>query len=304
MRFSVWPDPTRPYADVAAIAAACDNGRWHACYLPDHFMPNGPDATPLAGPMQEGLTTLAALAASTTTLRLGLLVASATYRHPAVYAKALTAIDHISGGRVIAGMGAGWQENEHASYGIALGSITERIDRFAEYVAIVDGMLTSDRTTFVGSYFHVHDAPNEPRPVQARVPILLGVRGKRRTMAIAARHAQVWNAWTSPSALAELNADVDRHCEAIGREPSTLVRSTQGLVFLSNDESWLAQHRSDDPARPTLVGTPAELVDVVAAYEAAGCDELIVPCFTLGEVTRALETLGLFETEVAVHFRR
>ena len=149
----------------------------------------------------------------------------------------------ISGGRAIAGLGAGWQENEHASYGIALGSITERIDRFAEYVAVVASMLANETTTFEGAHYQLHDAPCDPRPVQAPLPILLGVRGQRRTMAIAAEHASIWNAWTSPDALGELNGVLDGHCEAQGRDPATISRTTQALLFLSTDEEWLAPHR-------------------------------------------------------------
>jgi alkanesulfonate monooxygenase SsuD/methylene tetrahydromethanopterin reductase-like flavin-dependent oxidoreductase (luciferase family) len=299
MRFSVWPTPTVPFEETAAIVAACEERGWHAAYFADHFMPNAPDATPLRGDTLESLAVLSALAARTTTIRLGTLVAAATYRHPAVFAKAITALDRISGGRAIAGLGAGWQENEHASYGIRLGSITERIDRFDEYVAIVRSLLTEGTTTFEGSYFSLHDAPCDPGPVQSPLPILLGVSGRRRTMGIAARDAQVWNAWTTPELLAECNDVLDRHCEAIGRDPTTLVRTTQALVFLSTDEAWLASKRETPRS---MVGTPAEMTEIVGRYEAAGCDELIVPCFTLGDRTRSLETLQLFDEEVAQHF--
>ena len=299
MRFSIWPEPSRPFEEIARLTTVCEQMGWHAAYFADHFMPNGPDATPLRGEMLEAVTVLGALAARTSTIRLGPLVASATYRHPAVFAKMITAIDRVSGGRAIAGMGAGWQENEHASYGITLGTITERIDRFQEYVAIVHGMLTEETTTFEGAYFQVRDAPCDPRPVQSPLPILLGVRGKRRTMAIAAKHAQVWNAWTLPEDLKELNAVLDRHCEAVGRDPATLARSTQALVFLSTDEGWLAERRG----RPmTIAGTPAEVTEIVAGYESAGCDELIVPAFTLGPTPRAIETVQLFDAEVRSHF--
>src|SRR5271154_6612611 len=111
-------------------------------------MPNAPDATPMRGDMLESLTTLAALAASTSRIRLGTLVASATYRHPAVFAKAFATLDQRSNGRTIVGLGAGWQENEHASYGIDLGSIVERVSRFEEYVEIVASLLSQETTTF------------------------------------------------------------------------------------------------------------------------------------------------------------
>lgn len=302
MRFSVWPNPDRPYEDIAAIVTACERLDWHAAYFADHFMPNGPDATPLRGDSLEATTVLAALATATSRIRLGTLVASATYRHPTVFTKAMTALDRISQGRAIVGMGAGWQENEHASYGIELGSITERIDRFSEYVAVVHSMLANEQTSFSGSYYAVRDAPNDPRPVQSPPPILLGVRGKRRTMAIAAQYASVWNAWTSPEDLRECNAVLDGHCEAIDRDPGSIARSTQALVFLSRDEAWLKPHREGGAGRAVIVGTPEEVVEIVGRYQAAGCDELIIPCWTLGGSAKCLETLDLFSAEVAHHF--
>ena len=300
MRFSIWPNASRPFEEIAAIVAACERRGWHAAYVADHFMPNAPDATPLRGDTLEALAVLSALAATTERIGLGTLVAAATYRHPAVFAKALSALDRISGGRAIAGLGAGWQENEHASYGIELGSITERIDRFDEYVTVVRSMLRDETTTFEGSYYALHDAPCDPRPVQPALPILLGVRGRRRTMAIAARDADVWNAWTTPGVLAECNEVLDGHCEAIGRDPATLSRSTQALLYLSTDESWLAGHRD---APNAIVGTPAEVADIVGQYHDARCDELIVPCFNLGELGRTLETLELLHEEVALQFQ-
>ena len=162
-------------------------------------------------------------------------------------------------------------------------------------------MLTEATTTFEGGHFSLHDAPCDPRPLQSPLPILLGVRGKRRTMAIAARHASIWNAWTTPEDLAECNAVLDGHCASIGRDPATIERSTQALLFLSTDESWLAQHR-EGAGRASIVGTPPEVAEIVGRYEAAGCDELIIPCFTLGGLERCVETLELFSAEVAHHF--
>jgi alkanesulfonate monooxygenase SsuD/methylene tetrahydromethanopterin reductase-like flavin-dependent oxidoreductase (luciferase family) len=222
VRFSVWPNANRSYAEIVEIVAASEARGWHAAYMADHFMPNAPDTTPLRGDTLEALAVLGALAATTSRIRLGTLVAAATYRHPAVFAKAMTAIDQVSGGRAIAGLGAGWQENEHASYGIELGTISERIDRFDEYVRVVRSMLREETTTFEGTRYALRDAPNDPRPVQAALPILLGVKGRRRTMAIAARDAELWNAWTTPDALAECNAVLDGLCDAIGRDPAPL----------------------------------------------------------------------------------
>ncbi len=296
MRFSVWPNHDRHFADTLEIVRTCESFGWHAAYYADHFMPNGPDATPLRGPVHEAIVSLGALAAGTTTIRLGTLVASATYRHPAVFAKSFVTLDHVSHGRAIVGIGAGWQENEHASYGIELGSITERIDRFDEYVQIVASMLSKETTSFSGRYYTVSDAPCEPRPVQTPPPILLGVRGAVRTMAIAARHAQIWNAWTNPEDLAKLNGVLSAHCEKIDRDPASISRSTQALVFMSTDENWLTPHRANT-ARG-VVGTPSEVLEIMAAYRDAGCDEFIVPLWNLGDTARALDTLAQFDEEV------
>ncbi len=207
-------------------------------------------------------------------------------------------IDQISGGRAIAGLGAGWQENEHASYGIELGTVGERIDRFSEYVEIVTSMLDNESTTFEGAYFSVHDAPCDPRPIQESLPVLLGVRGRRRTMAIAAEHATVWNSWCTPETLADCNGVLDAHCEAIGRDPATLERSTQALLSLSTDEAWLATRREAAGGPPAIVGNPGEVVEIVARYEASGCDELIIPTFNFGSLEQCIETIELFNTEV------
>jgi alkanesulfonate monooxygenase SsuD/methylene tetrahydromethanopterin reductase-like flavin-dependent oxidoreductase (luciferase family) len=303
MDFSVWPDNESPFGDTLAVVRACEGFHWHAAYYADHFMPNGPDETPLRGDTNEALTSLAALGAATSTIRLGTLVASATYRHPALAAKSFATLDHISNGRAIVGLGAGWQINEHASYGIELGTIGERVSRFEEYVEIVASLLHHESTTFAGTYYSFTDAPCDPRPVQADIPLLLGVRGKKRTMALAARFAGIWNAWTTPDDLAMLNDVLNQHCAAVDRDPSTLRRTTQAQVFISHDEGWLAKRRGGPAGIPVVVGTPSEVVDIMAKYQAAGCDEFIVPSWWSSGTERALETLNLFNDEVAVHFR-
>src|SRR6476659_32472 len=132
MRFSVWPGYFWPWDDVISLVEHCDATGWDGVYLADHFMPDTPDGSPAGGAVLECWSCLAALAARTSTLRLGTLVASVTYRHPATIAKAAATIDVISGGRLVLGLGAGWQINEPAAYGIELGSVTERMDRFEE----------------------------------------------------------------------------------------------------------------------------------------------------------------------------
>ena len=301
MRFSLWGAVDRPFAEVLAGALEAERRGWHAVYFADHFMPNGADATPLRGNVYEAMVTLSALAARTTSIRLGTLVASATYRHPAVAAKMFSTLDELSGGRVIVGLGAGWQENEHASYGIRLGSINERVSRFEEYVEIVASMLASESTTFQGEFYEVTGAPCDPRPVQSPPPILLGVRGEKRTMALAARYAGTWNAWTTPDDLRHLNSVLDRHCERLGRDPQRVTRSTQAMVTISTDEEFLKSRRAAGGGG--IVGTPPEVLEALAAYRDAGCQEFIVPTFGVRGADRLVEIISLLDEGVAQHLR-
>lgn len=303
MRFAIWPSPVRPYAEIHELVAHCESTGWDGAYFADHFMPNAPDTTPTDGDTLECWSVLAALAASVPRLRLAPLVTSVTYRHPAVLAKIAAAVDNISNGRLLLGVGAGWQENEHAAYGIELGTVTERLDRFEEAVQILSSMLREPRTSFAGRYFSVADAPNQPAPVQSPLPLLIGGGGERRTMRIAARYADEWNTWTSPEILEHKVGVLRRHCDAVGRDPAAIAVSTQALVFLSTDESWLAERRAATIGQPVIVGNPGEVTDIVGRYRDAGADELIIPDFTMGSLSRKKDTCDLFFEEVAVHFR-
>lgn len=187
MRFSIWPSPAQPWDDILQTAVHCERTGWDGVYIADHFMPNGPGPAPRDGDILECWSVIAALAASVPRVRLAPLVTSATYRHPAVLASIASAVDQISQGRLTLGVGAGWQENEHAAYGIELGTLRERMDRFEEAVQILRSLLSQPRTTFSGQYFQLHDAPCQPAPVQDRLPLLIGGGGERRTLRIAAR---------------------------------------------------------------------------------------------------------------------
>lgn len=297
MQFSIWPSPSESWDDILALSQHCESTGWHGVYFADHFMPNGPDDTPLDGDTIECWSVLAGLAAAVPRVKLAPLVTSVTYRHPAVLANIAAAVDHISAGRLTLGVGAGWQENEHAAYGLTLGSVRERLDRFEEACAVLRGMLDGGRTTFDGEHFSINDAPNQPEPVQQKLPLLVGGGGEKRTMRIAAEYADEWNAWTTPEQLRHKIEVMHGHCDDLGRDPDEIHVSTQGLLFLSDDEEWLADKRGDI-GRSSIVGTPEEVVEQVAAYRDAGCDELIIPGFTLGSRQRAIETCEMFMNEV------
>ena len=307
MRFINWPSTARPWGEILELAQHCEATGWDGVYLADHFMPHG-DFTPdvddtvaLDGDKLECWSVLAALAAAVPRLRLGTLVSSVTFRHPAVIANMAAAVDNISGGRLVLGIGAGWQRNEHVAYGIELGTIAERLDRFEEACAVISSLLRERRTTFEGSYYRVADAPNQPAPVQARLPMLIGGSGEKRTLRIAARYADVWNSWTTPEVLAAKVRVLHGHCEAIGRDPAAIDISTQALLFLSEDESWLATKRNIAPGR-SIVGTPSEVADIVRRYCDAGAGEIVIPD-SMEPLTSWKETCDLFMNQVVPRVR-
>ncbi len=304
MRFSIWPTAAQPWEDILEVTAHCEQTGWDGAYFADHFMPNDPaGASPVDGDMLECWSVLAALAAAVPRIRLASLVASVTYRHPAVMAKIAATVDQISHGRLTLGIGAGWQQNEHAVYGIPLGTVGERMDRFEEAVEIVVSLLGRPRTSFTGQYFHLEDAPAQPAPVQNPLPLLIGGGGEKRTLRIAAKYADEWNAWTTPELLAHKVSVLRGHCEQVGRDPAGIHVSTQALLYLSTDEEWLADKRENRIGPPLIAGTPGEVTEIIGRYRDAGADEIIIPDSTLGSMARKKDTCDLFMTEVAPAFR-
>src|SRR3954454_8565940 len=226
MHVSVLVNSNRPWDEVVRVAQTLDEAGVHAVYVPDHFMPNTEDDSIVDGPRLEAWTMLSALSQVTSSCRLGALVLGGTYRHPAVVANMVASLDTVSGGRAIAGLGAGWQVNEHTAYGLDLMSPADRSDRFEESVAVVRSLLREDRTTFEGRFFRLHDAPNNPRPLQEELPILVAGGGERRTIPMAAKYADVWHIWGTPEGYARKSARLDEACATIGRDPAEIRRAT------------------------------------------------------------------------------
>lgn len=302
MRFSIWPRPDRPWDEVLELARHCEATGWDGVYFADHFMPNTENGTPADGPILECWGVMAGLATAVPRLRLGTLVCGNTYRHPAVLAKIAATVDQISGGRLVLGIGAGWQVNEHRAYGIPLGTPKERLDWFEEACQVVSGLLRTRRTTVPGRRYQVTDAPCDPKPA-GPLPLLIGGSGERRTMRIAARWADEWNVWSTPEIMRHKVGVLRGHCHAIGRDPAEISVSTQALMYLSDDRAWLDQKREESVGRPVIMGSPSEVADIVAAYRDTGVDELIVPDWTMGSMGRRKDTCDRFITEVAAQFR-
>ncbi|MGH9170924.1 MAG: TIGR03560 family F420-dependent LLM class oxidoreductase [Acidimicrobiales bacterium] len=302
MRFAIWVATEQPWQDAAGTARLADAAGWDAIYLADHFMPNEQPAG--LGPRLEAWTALGALAAITERARLGVLVSGNTYRHPAVLANMAATTDVISGGRLVLGLGAGWQISEHDAYGIDLPEPPERLARMEEACKVVRLLLTQERSDFEGRYYRLADAPCEPKPIQARLPLLLGTSGEKLGMKIAARQADIWNCWGTPETMAAKLRVLDAHCESVGRDPATLERSTQVQLRMSDDPSLLAQWRAGETRNPSIVGTPNEIGAALSEYERLGLHEFVVPDRMLGRDTaERRDTMERFLTEVAAPFR-
>jgi F420-dependent oxidoreductase-like protein len=234
--------------------AGDDNELFSAGWNFDHFYPIlQRDRT---GPCFEGWTMLAALAGVTRRVRLGVMVTGNPYRHPALLANMAASLDVISGGRLELGIGAGWNEEESAAYGIDLPPLRERFDRLEEACAVLHLLLTEETASFDGVHYRLTDARCEPKPVQRpRPPIVIGGGGEKRTLRIAARWADQWNApGATPDVLAHKITVLHGHCADVGRDPAEIEISVQV--------------RSD--------GDPQAVADEAAALVAAGAQHVIV----------------------------
>jgi F420-dependent oxidoreductase-like protein len=296
MRFSFWPIARQSWDDVLTLARHVERTGWDGIWYADHFMPNTPDA---GDPCHEVWSTIAALAACVPRVRIGSLVAGNTYRHPAVVANIAATIDHISGGRLVLGLGAGWQENEHRAYGLEFYTVGERLRRLDEACQVIKALFSEQRANFEGRYYRLENAPLEPKPIQDPLPLMIGGGGEKVTLRIVARYADEWNVWGDVDRLRQKMSILDRHCEAVARDPAEVQRSAAVLVYLSNDPAFVKRIREEPQARPSIAGSAAELADMVAEFAHAGVDELIVPDFHMELGTAKTEFLDQFIEEVA-----
>jgi F420-dependent oxidoreductase-like protein len=231
LRFGIKTAPQyTTYADMLRVWQEADEVpiMEHA-WLFDHFMPIVGDPT---GPCLEGWTLLAAFAALTKRLRVGLMVTGNTYRHPAVLANMAATVDIISNGRLDFGIGAGWNEMEHSAYGIPLYAPGERIRRLGEACEVIRLMWTEKAPSFEGKYYQIKNAYCEPKPVQKPYPpIVIGGSGEQLTLRMVARYADIWNFVGGPVDLFQHKIQVlTEHCNAIGRDPAAIEYSIQMMV--------------------------------------------------------------------------
>lgn len=286
MKFSVWPNMTTAPSEVLDTARWADANGFHGVWYADHYMPNTGSEEIRRGDAHECWAMLPAIAAVTERVRVGSLVSPTSVHHPALLANRAATVDHISNGRMVLGLGAGWQINEHAAYGIELAPPKQRVDRFEEAIAVVRSLLDEDRTTFAGEYYTITDAPADPKPVQSPLPILVGTGG-RRMMRITARFAQEWNTWGTADSAVERRRMFVAACESVAVDPATKWTSAQALVFVTDSQSEADAILAGPAGMRSIAGTPDSLVEQLSAYEANGFDEFIIPDWNLGDSAAA-----------------
>jgi alkanesulfonate monooxygenase SsuD/methylene tetrahydromethanopterin reductase-like flavin-dependent oxidoreductase (luciferase family) len=249
------PPQHGPWADFLDVWRAADDiDIFESAWTMDHFYPLTP---PLDGTHLESWTVLAALAQATKRLRLGCMVT----------------LDHISGGRFNLGLGAGWFEPESKAYGIPLGTLKQRFDRFDEGLEVITSLLTNEHTNFSGNYYQLTNARCEPKPVQSRIPIVIGGRGPNRTLPAAARWADMWDIAgpESPATWKATSDILDQRCAAIGRDPAEIRRSVHLMWPEEADPNAMASTAADYAA----AGVDLVIFSMRAPYRAARLEPLV-----------------------------
>jgi F420-dependent oxidoreductase-like protein len=231
----------------------------------------------------EAWSVIAALARDTSRIRLGPLVTSNGYRNPALQAKIASTVDVLSGGRLTFGIGAGWYEPDYLAFGYQFGSAGDRLRRLDEAIRLILSLWTQQETTFDGSYYRAVGAVNQPTGIQTpHIPLMIGGGGERVTLRLVARYGDASNIMDAPEVLRRKYAALERHCEAVGRDYSAIRRTSTTLVIMRDrdEEARALVPPGLDFAWPGdlgaygLIGSPSTIEQRIAAYEAAGVQEL------------------------------
>lgn len=288
------PDMTAPlklgadiwnqYTDWPAFKAAhirAEELGYESLWTMDHVYPPN---KPSDGPIFEAFTVMSAIAEVTSRATISVMVASNTYRNPAMLTKIITTIDHISGGRAILGVGAGWSEHEHEGFGFEFGEGPgERLRWLREALPVMRGMLDGTRPSASGPHYGIRNVHNVPPPVQPRMPILIGGSGPRVTLRLVAEYADICNIGGSPAKVAARDRTLIEHCEAIGRDERTIersidvgvptIRDARAQAFRDRDALFAAQQHETWKNQPT--GTPEDVFEWLARYVDLGYHHLV-----------------------------
>ncbi|WP_435278203.1 LLM class F420-dependent oxidoreductase [Rhodococcus yananensis] len=302
LRIFTEPQQGASYEDLLAVAKTAERLGYGAFFRSDHYLAMNVEGLP--GPTDAWIT-LAGLARDTSTIRLGTLVTSATFRHPGPLAITVAQVDAMSGGRVEFGLGSGWFEDEHRAYGIPFPPLKERFDLLEDSLAVITGLWDTpigDTFSYDGKHVRIEDSPALPKPVQSpHPPIVMGGAGKKRTPALVAKYANEFNVpFKSVDETADLFARVGEACRAVQRDPAELTYSNALVVCCGRDDAEIAR-RADRIGRDVaelrengLAGTPAELVDKIRRYAEIGTQRIYLQVLDLAD----LEHLELIADEV------
>ena len=277
---SLWPQGAT-WDEVRDASVLIDRLGYESLWSYDHFVPLGGDPNI---PVLDGWTILSVLGALTSRVRLGILVTGVTHRNPAILAKMASTLDHISGGRVILGLGAAWNEQEHWAYGIPFGTDGERLALLDEACTVIRSLFEDEVTSFEGKHCAVHEAVLWPKPVQPRLPILIGGGGERKTLRLVARHADLWNGFGTPDVIRRKIGILREHCAVVGRDPEDIGVTANMGIIVRDSASGVRERLGeigpvagfpDYAASNQPYGTPETVARRLAEYAAAGVREII-----------------------------
>ncbi|MFF9052415.1 LLM class F420-dependent oxidoreductase [Streptomyces erythrochromogenes] len=305
LRIFTEPQQGASYETLLSVAKATEDLGFDAFFRSDHYLRMGA-ADGLPGPTDAWIT-LAGLARETRRIRLGTLMTAGTFRLPGVLAIQVAQVDQMSGGRIELGLGAGWFEEEHKAYGIPFPA--DRMSRLEEQLAIVTGLwATAPGATFdyAGDHYRLENSPALPKPVQARIPVLIGGHGAKRTPRLAARYADEFNMPFASIADSERQfGRVGEAAEQAGRRPDDLVYSNALVVCVGKDDAEVARRAAaigrdvDELKANGLAGSPAEVVEKIGAYGAAGSSRVYLQLLDLDD----LDHLELISAQVLSQLR-
>jgi alkanesulfonate monooxygenase SsuD/methylene tetrahydromethanopterin reductase-like flavin-dependent oxidoreductase (luciferase family) len=278
------------WSELRDAVLLAERSAWDSVWIDDHLLADEGDPD---DPKFEGWTTLAAVAALTSRVRLGLLVGANTFRSPGLTAKLATTLDHLSAGRAVLGLGGAWFEREHDAFGVDFGAgFGDRLDRLDEAAGLIRRLLDGERIAeHDGRYYRLHDALCMPRPIQPRLPILIGGSGPTKTLRTTARDADLWNGYGAPDAIAATSAILAQRCAEVGRPYEAIERTVTTHVVLRDDvveahRAWasiatrhgLAGRLAADGTEHglTVAGSVADVAGYLRGYRDIGIGEVIV----------------------------
>ena len=297
MKFSAWPASgswINMYKDWLHLAEHGWNGRWSM----DHFM------SPIdshENPVSESFTALSALSALIPEIKIGTMVTGNTYRHPGVLAKMAVNIDHISEGRFTLGIGCGWQEIEHKSFGIPFPSVPERVKMLDESAQVLSELLSGKKISFSGNYYQFDDAKISPAPFQSKIPLLIGGGGEKVTLRTVAQYADAWNIWARPSFFKKKLDVLEEHCYKMNRDPNTIHKTVAINIMFSDDKNMIEAKSQDSWS---LVGGNVDQVrQTIGEFKDMGVNEVIIAAYDKNTYqSQPLDDLDIFAEEIIKSF--